>query len=351
MAPRFLQLDRCIADESDWWRASPRAFGGQIAAHLLLAAADAAPSGWVAHSLHVHFLRPGRMRRTRYAVEPLREGRSFALYSVIAVEQPLDPDDGDPATAPIACGLVSFHAAYAERDSAHGGPSRALHSARMPEVAPPQSKAIGRRAHAEPSLHTDWSARHAKDSVREAWQVLPADAGGLRWWMRWQSPHAGGGDPLPPITEATASPTASGSPHDEQQSSNHLSLEGTRIAPKASAMVHAAAMAFLSDLQFLMSAGVHSCRPGADDCGGESGEATSPPLLEPIMVTSLDHVLYLHEWPIDASSWLLFEYDSPHAAFGRATVRARIWAHDGRLVASAVQEGVFRVATLTKSRL
>ena len=46
----------------------------------------------------------------------------------------------------------------------------------------------------------------------------------------------------------------------------------------------------------------------------------------------------------DESAKLLYEADSPFAAAGRALVRGRRWDYaSGKLVASTVQEGVFRV--------
>jgi len=305
--PRYLRLEHgehgTTAAEADWWRGNPsRAFGGQLAAHILLAAAEAAKSGWAVHSLHVHFLAPGGMRRTRYAVSPLRHGRSFALYNVRAIERVPDPAGAGHSERDIALGVVSFHSADKELDARTGGPAAALHAAPMPRVLPaPEGSAT--RSGAAPA------------SCAEGWRGVPADDSGLRWWMSWGGAYGEEGQQLPRSSATMAGGAAEVAPRE-------------RAGSRAPAMVHAAALAFLSDLQFLMSAGIAPAR-------GRQ--------ITPTMTTSLDHVIYLHEWPIDASRWLLFEYDSPHAATGRATVRARVWDEGGRLVASAVQEGVYRV--------
>ena len=56
---------------------------------------------------------------------------------------------------------------------------------------------------------------------------------------------------------------------------------------------------------------------------------------------SLDHALWLHE-PFRADEWLLYVTDSPWAGHARGMNRGRIFAADGRLVASVAQEGLIR---------
>ena len=65
--------------------AMQRVFGGQVAAHALVAAARTVPERYVVHSLHSYFLRPGDPSvPIVYDVEDVREGRSFATRRVIA---------------------------------------------------------------------------------------------------------------------------------------------------------------------------------------------------------------------------------------------------------------------------
>jgi acyl-CoA thioesterase-2 len=62
-----------------------RVFGGQVAAHALVAASRTVPEKYVVHSLHSYFLRPGDTAvRIVYDVDNIREGRSFATRRVIA---------------------------------------------------------------------------------------------------------------------------------------------------------------------------------------------------------------------------------------------------------------------------
>jgi len=60
-----------------------------------------------------------------------------------------------------------------------------------------------------------------------------------------------------------------------------------------------------------------------------------------LFMASLDHAMWFHR-PVDTSGWLLFDTDSPSAQAGRGLSRALIYAEDGRLVASAVQEALLR---------
>jgi acyl-CoA thioesterase-2 len=61
-----------------------------------------------------------------------------------------------------------------------------------------------------------------------------------------------------------------------------------------------------------------------------------------IQTASLDHALWFHE-PFRADDWLLYACDSPWASHARGFNRGRIFTRDGRLVASAAQEGLIRM--------
>jgi len=62
-----------------------RVFGGQVAAHALVAATRTVAEKYQVHSLHSYFLRPGDTAvPIVYDVEAVRDGRSFATRRVIA---------------------------------------------------------------------------------------------------------------------------------------------------------------------------------------------------------------------------------------------------------------------------
>ena len=60
-----------------------------------------------------------------------------------------------------------------------------------------------------------------------------------------------------------------------------------------------------------------------------------------ISTTVLTHTLTFHE-PFDAGDWLLLAQESPYSGRGRSYGRALVYAGDGRLVASFVQESMIR---------
>jgi acyl-CoA thioesterase-2 len=61
-----------------------------------------------------------------------------------------------------------------------------------------------------------------------------------------------------------------------------------------------------------------------------------------IQAASLDHTIWFHR-PFRADEWWLYDQYSPSASGGRGLALARVFAADGRLVASVAQEGLIRV--------
>jgi acyl-CoA thioesterase-2 len=62
------------------------------------------------------------------------------------------------------------------------------------------------------------------------------------------------------------------------------------------------------------------------------------------MGASLDHCMWFHR-PFRADEWLLHDMDSPSACGARGLARGFLFARDGTLVVSMVQEGLMRVIT------
>jgi acyl-CoA thioesterase-2 len=61
-----------------------------------------------------------------------------------------------------------------------------------------------------------------------------------------------------------------------------------------------------------------------------------------IIMASIDHAMWFHR-PLRLDDWLLYAMESPSASGARGFVRASVFARDGRLVASAAQEGLVRM--------
>lgn len=93
--------------------------------------------------------------------------------------------------------------------------------------------------------------------------------------------------------------------------------------------IHAALLAYLSDMTLLNTALVVHGRN----------------IFDPrIQVASLDHALWIHESP-RVDDWLLYVQESPAASHARGLTFGRIYARDGRLLASVAQEGLMRLRT------
>ena len=61
-----------------------------------------------------------------------------------------------------------------------------------------------------------------------------------------------------------------------------------------------------------------------------------------VQMASLDHAMWFHR-PFRADEWLLYECRSPSASGARGLATGRFFTRDGRLVATAVQEGMVRL--------
>ena len=68
-----------------------------------------------------------------------------------------------------------------------------------------------------------------------------------------------------------------------------------------------------------------------------------------IQAASLDHALWFHR-PFRVDDWLLYAMEAPTVAGARAFTRGGVTDADGRLVASAVQEGLIRPVDRSRSQ-
>jgi acyl-CoA thioesterase-2 len=100
-----------------------RIFGGQVAGQALMAAGRTVPAERAVHSMHAYFLRPGDPHEEiRYAVERMRDGRSFTTRRVVAWQRRKGED------VAIFALTADFHAG--EEPTAH-------HALPMPDVPSP----------------------------------------------------------------------------------------------------------------------------------------------------------------------------------------------------------------------
>ncbi|MGJ7511125.1 acyl-CoA thioesterase [Variovorax sp. GT1P44] len=74
--------DRFLAQSEDI--GTPAVFGGQVLGQALMAASQTVATDRPAHSMHAYFLLPGEHAPIEYAVDRVRDGRSFTTRHVVA---------------------------------------------------------------------------------------------------------------------------------------------------------------------------------------------------------------------------------------------------------------------------
>ena len=181
-----------------------RIFGGQVAGQALMAAGRTVPAERGVHSLHSYFLRPGDpYEEIRYAVDRIRDGRSFTTRRVVAWQERKGED------VAIFALTADFHA---------GEKAVAEHSQPMPDVPTPETL---------PGT-AEIVARHGE---RAAWM----DAMGRAVQQRFLEDPFDAPPKSPPDTK---------------------SYTWLRVAGElpAESFVHAAALTFVSDLTLLSAA-------------------------------------------------------------------------------------------------
>ena len=150
-----------------------RVFGGQVAAHALVAAARTVDPKFEVHSLHSYFLRPGDTAvPIVYDVESVRDGRSFATRRVIARQH----------GRPIFALTSSFQVPEEGR----------VHQDRMPDVPAPEdcidlAERFRKRGGDESEWEREWAAlqvRYAGDSRPGGPLEDPDHPARARLWIR-----------------------------------------------------------------------------------------------------------------------------------------------------------------------
>ncbi|WP_133365059.1 acyl-CoA thioesterase [Qipengyuania sediminis] len=256
-----------------------RVFGGQVIAQALQAAQASAPEGMAAHSLHAYFLRGGTEGvATDYGVTRDLDGRSFANRRVVASQ------DGE-AILTLAASFQRTEEGLAHQD------------AEMPEVPAPEDIVPD---HEQRLALADQLGERMSEAQRALFlrprPIEMRTVGTLHWMNR---------RPAPPRAQSWF----------------------RAIAPLPDdPALHRAAIAYVSDYTLLGTAAL------PHGLSWFRGELTG---------ASLDHAIWFHG-PARADEWLLYTTESPWSGGGRGFNRGRIFARDGRFIASVAQEGMMR---------
>jgi acyl-CoA thioesterase-2 len=262
-----------------------RVFGGQVLAQAL-AAASFTVEGPVCHSLHAYFVRPGKPGRPiDYEVAAMRDGQSFSLRKVVAVQR--DEVNLEMVAAfqhDAASGAVGQHDdGSGEREHAAAPPDVPL-----PESFPDEDTRIAQMLEQAPAEHHAMlSRRRPIEAIRVDGRILGERApttAPVRTWMR------------------------------------------VRGALMDDPNLHRCALAYASDMGLL--------EPSLRAIGASFGDSG-------MQVASLDHAIWFHR-PFRFDDWLLFVLEADSVSAGRGLSHAKVWTRDGRHVATIAQEGLMR---------
>ncbi|KAF4780123.1 acyl-CoA thioesterase II [Colletotrichum paranaense] len=285
-------------------------FGGAVIAQCLASAQKTVPNDFFLHSCHCYFLLAGSSEiPILFHVERVRDGRSFATRTVQARQR----------------GRCIFTTTVSFVKEGSGGEKQVRHAAPLPDgVKPPPDNWKG-----EP----EWSTHSPFQTHRIS--IVGARDKGKRL--------------------------------DELKSRNWVRARG-RISVSGGHQAHLNALAYMSDSYFIGTVGrIHRLwrfpfKPeefddlppelreqverlnefeGNTEAGGIEYWKTRPHLG---MMVSLDHSIYFHEpRRVRADEWMFTEMESPWSGDGRGVVLQKIFASDGTLLATCVQEGVVRL--------
>lgn len=260
-----------------------RAFGGQLAAQMLGAAAMiTGQANFEPVSIHVHFHRPSAAREAiEYRVVPVHEGRTLKTVQVGAWQ-----DGKLRATAVTMFGLPA------------AGPE---HHFVAPAVTPPNALPESERL-----VHP---------------RILPIDAD-----------YAALGYPEHSLIDLRLATRLSPSVPDldvGQQDGTHEQPVWLKVRTLSdvSPLLSAQTMCYLSDVCLGSTAlAPHGGRDAAD---------------ENLQLGALELALWFHQ-PADFSQWTLFSQDSAVSGRGRAEAHGIFYSHDGKIAGVAIQNALMR---------
>jgi acyl-CoA thioesterase II len=256
-----------------------RIFGGLVISQALIAAMRSVDVALRPHSLHAYFILPGDPALfIDYAVDRLRDGRSFATRQVVARQN----------GAAIFTLSASFHRHEEGYD----------HQQVMPVVPQPET------------------LLSEKELVsRFASQISPS----LQRYFLRERPIE-----LRPVNLKRYI-GASLTPEERAHPVQYVWFRAAEALPD-DPRLHLALLAYASDMTLVDTALIAHGKSVFD---------------ADIQGASLDHAIWFHR-DFRMDDWLLYAQDSPSASHALGLARGLIFTRDGRLIASVAQEGLLR---------
>jgi len=260
----------------------PKAYGGDMVAQALVAAALTVSDGKTMHSMHSYFMRPVDIgAEVRYEVEVLRDGRGYSTRQVRGFQN---------GKAVYVC-LASFAA---------GEPSGTFQATAPADVPEPDDLPTSA------DYLENRTGGTMTDTSKAYW------SGGRSFDMR----HVPG--PVYLTVEGEQSPQQAVwvKPYDDLRP----------VAGLTDAQRDTAALAYVCDYTIL--------EPTLRVLGLAWAD-------EGLVTASLDHAMWFHR-PVVMDGWLLYAQEAISVEDGRGAAVGRFFTTDGTLVATVVQEGMLR---------
>uniref|UniRef100_A0A7E4VL10 Acyl-CoA thioesterase II n=1 Tax=Panagrellus redivivus TaxID=6233 RepID=A0A7E4VL10_PANRE len=283
-AHRWLRLDKIKEDsfrgECDAPGPKSRAFGGQVLAQALTAAASTVPKGFYVNSLHCYFIRGGVEKEPIiYEVKRIRNGRNFCIRTVEAVQN--------------GSVIHSSEFSFQREENA----SSFTVSPAFPSVKPPedlQTYTFSREQFlATGNDHT--LIRPINTSrIAPRCEIRPID--GDTFLQGLLNPRE---EPLKQYAWFRYL--------DKVDPSDPALAQGTVAYMSDLTLVNVGLMPYTRGIKFKLS-------------------------------TTLDHSMWYHQWRFDANEWILYEMTCVAHAANRSLVHGRMWSRTGTLIMSSTQE-------------
>lgn len=276
-----LEVNLYRAEKRNLWLPASNigVFGGQVVAQALYAATQTVSPEYLVHSLHSHFILSTSLRDIIYKVTRLRDGQSFAVRTVRAIQD----------------GKVIFFAAISFQKKQDSLLEHQFE--KMPADQPPPESLPTFEEQNRALLQTDVLTENQRARLEARLKdAVPVD-----------------------IRYTTTTRAAGVSNRQIAWSRAVIPSDTVSVTPAMQACI----AAYLTD----HSLGTTPLR--------------SHPDLNVQMLVSLDHSIWFHA-PITATNWHLYVMDSPKAEGGRALSFGKMFCRDGTLALTVAQETLIR---------
>ncbi|PTB67905.1 Thioesterase/thiol ester dehydrase-isomerase [Trichoderma citrinoviride] len=281
-------------------------YGGAVIAQSLAAAQMTVRDDFLVHSCHCYFLLAGSATiPIMYHVERVRDGRSFATRTVQARQR----------------GKCIFTTTVSFVREGSGGARQIRHAAALPEgVEMPDAAGSDGGQGGDPFLSRRIEMLRVRDPDARPDQMR------VRQWHRCKGKISASGG--------------------HQAHLNALAYISDKYFVGTVARIHRLWRLGMTPEQVAALPEAELKRVRAflefEGMGGRLEDWVDRPRMG--MMVSLDHSIYFHEPKrVRADEWMFSEMESPWSGDGRGVVMQRIYAQDGTLLASCMQEGVVRL--------